>query len=199
MLDPQEILKQNVRALLKSKPGSRIKKASDMDVADGSLGRIVYGTGNPTLEVLTRIATHFNKEPWQLLAPNCGADVQGSSLQPPAVAKHISQLAATGASRQEIIGYLLGELVQAAPPHVGADQLSTLQAFLSQLLAGPALSPDLDETLPPQFSTEQARVVKTHGTITSAEQLKLRNRQLDKVSPKKAKLAPLPKGVREKS
>lgn len=40
-----------------------------MGVADGSLGRIKYGTGNPTLDALEGIARFFRLEVWHLFVP----------------------------------------------------------------------------------------------------------------------------------
>lgn len=38
-----------------------------MDVADGTLGRIKYATGNPQLDNICQIAEFFKLSPWQLL------------------------------------------------------------------------------------------------------------------------------------
>lgn len=43
--------------------------ARRMGVADGTLGRIKYGTANPTVDVVDRIARYFRVEPWELLRP----------------------------------------------------------------------------------------------------------------------------------
>lgn len=48
---------------------SRMEHAKLMGVGDGTLGRILYGTGNPGLEVLDSIASYFKLQPWQLIQP----------------------------------------------------------------------------------------------------------------------------------
>ncbi|MFY1963384.1 hypothetical protein [Achromobacter xylosoxidans] len=48
---------------------SRLNLSKQMDVADGTLGRIKYGSGNPNVETLAQIARFFKFEPWQLLVP----------------------------------------------------------------------------------------------------------------------------------
>lgn len=49
--------------------------ARRMGVSDGTLGRIKYGTGNPTVDVVERIARYFRMEPWELLCPPGGSAV----------------------------------------------------------------------------------------------------------------------------
>lgn len=51
---------------------SRLDLAKIMGVADGTLGRIKYGTGNPTVEVLDQIASFFRIPTWKLLQPDLG-------------------------------------------------------------------------------------------------------------------------------
>lgn len=64
-----QALAQHLTRLLDGADGSRMDIAKRMGVADGTLGRIKYGTGNPTIEVLDRIAHYFRVEPWELLRP----------------------------------------------------------------------------------------------------------------------------------
>lgn len=65
-----EVLSKQISSLLGSRPErSRMDHAKAMGVADGTLGRIKYGTGNPTIEVLDQIANYFKIKTWQLLAP----------------------------------------------------------------------------------------------------------------------------------
>lgn len=40
-----------------------------MNVSDGTLGRMKYGTANPTLDVLCNLSNFYRIEPWQLLVP----------------------------------------------------------------------------------------------------------------------------------
>lgn len=80
MLDMKKILAENLTALLATRPDmSRLNLSKAMGVADGTLGRIKYGDGNPTVEVIERIATFFEVEPWQLLYPDLGRDLLHSA------------------------------------------------------------------------------------------------------------------------
>src|SRR5579859_6621173 len=84
MLDTQKILAENLTALLERRPDiSRLNLSKQIQVADGTLGRIKYGNGNPTVDVLERIARFFRVEPWQLLAPNLGTQLTRSESPPP--------------------------------------------------------------------------------------------------------------------
>ena len=68
MLDIKLILSQNVTKLLDTRRDiSRLDLSKQMGVADGTLGRIKYGTGNPNAETIEQIAYFFRFEPWQLL------------------------------------------------------------------------------------------------------------------------------------
>ncbi|MBI0327676.1 helix-turn-helix transcriptional regulator [Burkholderia plantarii] len=81
MLDTKKILSDNLTLLLARRPGiSRLELSRQMQVADGTLGRIKYGTGNPTIEVVDQIARFFKVEPWRLLTPNLGSDLVGFDL-----------------------------------------------------------------------------------------------------------------------
>ncbi|MBU9576278.1 hypothetical protein [Burkholderia multivorans] len=73
MLDTKQILQENLKALLDTRPEtSRLNLSREMKVGDGTLGSIQYGTGNPTLQVLETIARFFELETWQLLSPGLG-------------------------------------------------------------------------------------------------------------------------------
>jgi transcriptional regulator with XRE-family HTH domain len=73
MLDTKQILQKNLKALLATRPEtSRLNLSREMKVADGTLGSIQYGKGNPTLEVIETIAKFFGLETWQLFCPNLG-------------------------------------------------------------------------------------------------------------------------------
>lgn len=66
--DIKKILSDNLSALLKRYPDvSRLDLSRRMKVADGTLGRIKYGTGNPQLDNLCQISEFFKLSPWQLL------------------------------------------------------------------------------------------------------------------------------------
>lgn len=82
MLDIKKTLADNVTYLLGTRPDiSRLDLSRQMKVADGTLGRIKYGTGNPTVEVLEQIARFFKIEAWQLLMPRLGLDVAETQTQ----------------------------------------------------------------------------------------------------------------------
>lgn len=69
--DVKQALADNLSELLKKYPNvSRLDLSRRMNVADGTLGRIKYGTGNPQLENICQIADFFKLNPWQLLVKN---------------------------------------------------------------------------------------------------------------------------------
>ena len=62
------VLARHLTELLASRPEkSRLDHSKVMGVADGTLGRIKYGTGNPTLESLDQIANYFRVRTWELI------------------------------------------------------------------------------------------------------------------------------------
>jgi transcriptional regulator with XRE-family HTH domain len=68
MLDVNTILSRSVGKLLETRQDiSRLNLSKQMKVADGTLGRIKYGNGNPNVETLAAIAHFFRVQPWQLL------------------------------------------------------------------------------------------------------------------------------------
>lgn len=68
--DSKQVLAKHLADLLASRPDlPRMEHAKLMGVGDGTLGRIVYGTGNPGLEIVDAIASYFRVEPWRLLQP----------------------------------------------------------------------------------------------------------------------------------
>lgn len=74
--DSKAVLAGRLSALLSSRPEkSRLDHSKAMGVADGTLGRIKYGTGNPTVDVLDQIAAYFRIPTWELLKP-LGVDEQ---------------------------------------------------------------------------------------------------------------------------
>jgi transcriptional regulator with XRE-family HTH domain len=64
----KKILADNVRRLLASRDGARTEIATRMGVGDGTLGRILYGTANPSLETLDQIASFFRVSVVDLLS-----------------------------------------------------------------------------------------------------------------------------------
>lgn len=78
LADSNKVVQQKVAALLTTaipRVGSRMALAEKIGVGDGTLGRIVYGTGNPSVSTLDQIAHYFRVSTWQLLKPD-DADVQ---------------------------------------------------------------------------------------------------------------------------
>lgn len=68
MLDVKEILARSVNQLLESRHDvSRLTLSRQMQVADGTLGRIKYGNGNPNVDTVQAIARFFRLQPWQLM------------------------------------------------------------------------------------------------------------------------------------
>ncbi|QTD88902.1 helix-turn-helix domain-containing protein [Burkholderia anthina] len=84
MLDTQKILADNLTALLERRPDiSRLNLSKQIKVSDGTLGRIKYGNGNPTVDVLERIGKFFKVEPWRLLMPNLGEQIVPTRKESP--------------------------------------------------------------------------------------------------------------------
>jgi transcriptional regulator with XRE-family HTH domain len=84
MLDTKKILADNLTELLSRRPDvSRLNLSKQIHVADGTLGRIKYGTGNPTVEILESIARFFKIEAWQLLVPDLGDRLLSPPSEPP--------------------------------------------------------------------------------------------------------------------
>lgn len=69
LADSNQSLADNLNRLLASQDMARIELAKRMGVADGTLGRIKYGKGNPTIDVVDKIARYFRVNPWELLMP----------------------------------------------------------------------------------------------------------------------------------
>lgn len=70
----KKALSENVARLIEGMPtDSRLKASKRIGVGDGTLGRILYGTANPELETIVRLAEYFKLQPWQLLVPALGA------------------------------------------------------------------------------------------------------------------------------
>jgi len=70
MPDVKQILAESVTKLLDTRQDiSRLNLSRLMGVADGTLGRIKYGSGNPNVETVEQIARFFKYDAWQLLVP----------------------------------------------------------------------------------------------------------------------------------
>ncbi|NYT57886.1 helix-turn-helix transcriptional regulator [Alcaligenaceae bacterium] len=83
VLDAKTILKNSVGQLLDSRPDiSRLNLSRQMHVADGTLGRIQYGNGNPTVDTIEAIARFFRLQPWQLLIEDFDRDAPPQVISP---------------------------------------------------------------------------------------------------------------------
>ncbi|HEY0201128.1 MAG TPA: helix-turn-helix transcriptional regulator [Burkholderiaceae bacterium] len=67
--DSNQVLSDHLNRLLSGSEVARIELAKRMGVADGTLGRIKYGKGNPTIDVVDKIARFYRVQPWELLRP----------------------------------------------------------------------------------------------------------------------------------
>lgn len=117
MLDNKQILAANLTKLLDTRSESRLALSKRIGVADGSLGRIKYGTGNPTLEALEKIAHFFRLEVWHLFIPDLDpanppvlAPTSGESTSWPF--KRI-EAAEIGCLSQSDLDYIEGRLTEA--------------------------------------------------------------------------------------
>jgi len=87
----KDALSANLTALLDTRSDvSRLNLSKMMGVADGTLGRIKYGTGNPTIEVLDQIASFFRVPSWTLLRPTEDPAEESPSLSFDLLSKAIS-------------------------------------------------------------------------------------------------------------
>lgn len=157
-----------------------MKKAEAMEVADGSLGRIVYGTGNPTLDVLERISDHFGIEAWQLLSPDLGR-------APGQTARANDEPSLANVVRETAAAY--------GRPRLSAENQQALQELVeSTIRSAITLLPAQTETDLPTLNTAQKRIAITHGKVSTPEQLALLNRQLAKAANKPTRKPPAGEG-----
>jgi transcriptional regulator with XRE-family HTH domain len=96
--DIKRNLAENVSRLLKKSGAgeARLAISKRIGVGDGTLGRIAYGTGNPSLETLVQLATFFRVKPWELLMPPDGlrsASTPASPVQTELLAESLRLLA----------------------------------------------------------------------------------------------------------
>jgi hypothetical protein len=90
MLDTKKTLAENLKLLLDRRADvSRLDLSRQMQVADGTLGRIKYGTGNPTIEVLDQM-------------PNLGGDLISFNV--------------TGENGTQALSGLIADSLQSLPP-----------------------------------------------------------------------------------
>lgn len=120
MLDTKKILSENMKRLLERRADvSRLDLSRQMKVADGTLGRIKYGTGNPTIEVLDQIAQFFKVDAYNLLMPNLGADLISINVTEDSGSKAISDLIGESlkslppSDRQEVVQFIKMKLEKA--------------------------------------------------------------------------------------
>lgn len=81
LANSNQALTQHLNRLLAGTGVARMELAKRMDVADGTLGRIKYGKGNPTIDVLDKIARYFRMQPWELLIPPEELEQSGRQLR----------------------------------------------------------------------------------------------------------------------
>lgn len=120
MLDTKKTLAENLKHLLDRRPDvSRLDLSRQMKVADGTLGRIKYGNGNPTVQVLDQIAHFFKVETWRLLVPSLGRELQSFDVGGENGAAALSGLIAESlqslpeSDRQEIAQFIKMKLEKA--------------------------------------------------------------------------------------
>lgn len=100
--DASVLLASNLSKLLAERSDvSRLTLSREIGVADGTLGRIKYGNGNPTLDVLQRIADAFHVEPWMLIAP---VEIGISR------SRAVDQMASLSQADRELVGALIERL-----------------------------------------------------------------------------------------
>jgi transcriptional regulator with XRE-family HTH domain len=117
MLDTKKALADNLKVLLDRRADvSRLDLSRQMKVADGTLGRIKYGTGNPTVEVLDQIAHFFKIDTWRLLMPNLGGDLISFNV--------------TGENGSQALSSLIADSLQSLPP---ADRQEIVQFIKMKL------------------------------------------------------------------
>ena len=76
VIDAQETLVENLRALMQANPqthGTQAKVAQRSGVDQTTVGRILRKCHHPTTEVLQGLARAFEVQTWQLLAPGLKA------------------------------------------------------------------------------------------------------------------------------
>ena len=106
-----QVLAAHLNRLLEGQELSRMALARRMGVSDGTLGRIKYGTANPTVEVIDRIARHFRVKPWELLCPlDETADGRSSLPGPELIPGLHEELAALDAGQQQALLAMLRAL-----------------------------------------------------------------------------------------
>lgn len=82
LTESNQALSAALNQLLEGEKLARIELAKRMGVADGTLGRIKYGKGNPTLEVVDQIARYYRVPAWRLIQPVAVREDGGSYISP---------------------------------------------------------------------------------------------------------------------
>lgn len=103
-----QALSESLNRLLDGEGLARIELAKRMGVADGTLGRIKYGKGNPTLEVVDQIARYYRVPAWRLIQPVKTGEESGEYLSP-ITGKLIDAIKEMPQSKQEALLALLSE------------------------------------------------------------------------------------------
>lgn len=117
------ILSERLSELLEARSDlSRMDHAELMGVSDGTLGRIKYGIGNPTLDVVDAIARYFRVPTWRLLQPRSAEtadEAEAWTTSSPAHSRLASTLMHSGPqlspAAAEAIEALVRELTATAP------------------------------------------------------------------------------------
>lgn len=106
--ESNQALSDSLSELLDSERLARLELAKRMGVADGTLGRIKYGKGNPTLEVVDQIARYYRVPAWRLIQPKGVRESQGAYMSP-ALSRLIAAVTDMSAEQQEALLIVLGK------------------------------------------------------------------------------------------
>lgn len=104
----RELVGQNIRKYRKTQKFSQEELAYRSNISIGSLGKLERGVGNPTLEILTKIAEALSIEPRLLFLE----DITGSEKASSRLKKYESKLAECSTERQRVIIKIMDELFQ---------------------------------------------------------------------------------------
>lgn len=100
--ESNQALSDSLSELLDSERLARLELAKRMGVADGTLGRIKYGKGNPTLEVVDQIARYYRVPAWRLIQPKGVRETQGTYISP-VLSRLIDAVTVLPADKQEAL------------------------------------------------------------------------------------------------
>jgi len=132
------VLSRKLATLLEQRSElSRLDHSKVMGVSDGTLGRIKYGTGNPTLDVVDAIARYFRVPTWRLLQPeHPEADTSAAwTTTSPAHARLASTLMHSGPQLSPAAAEAIEALVRELTAHRPTDPLSPRERALRAVSA----------------------------------------------------------------